>query len=124
MVRLDLEGLVQKIPDREPLEHQHGALLVGDVVGQLDQLLPGDIALAGIGAEIVVVGDAVARMEIRDARPDRDDLARGLVAGDERQLRRLVEAGAINRTSMKFSPTACWRMRTSPGPGAGTSTLS
>src|SRR5689334_6794350 len=25
---------------------------------------------------------------------------------------------------MKFSPTACWRMRTSPGPGAGTSTSS
>src|SRR5258708_20236055 len=25
---------------------------------------------------------------------------------------------------MKLRPTACWRMRTSPGPGAGTSTLS
>src|SRR4029453_6842890 len=25
---------------------------------------------------------------------------------------------------MKFRPTACWRMRTSPGPGAGTSTSS
>src|SRR5215218_9429886 len=25
---------------------------------------------------------------------------------------------------MKFTPTACWRRRTSPGPGAGTSTLS
>src|SRR5688500_8834796 len=25
---------------------------------------------------------------------------------------------------MKFRPTACWRMRTSPGPGAATSTAS
>ena len=26
MALLDLEGLVQQVPDREPLEHQHGAL--------------------------------------------------------------------------------------------------
>ena len=45
MVRLDLEGLVQQIPDRQALEHQHGALLVGDVVGQLDELVRGNVAL-------------------------------------------------------------------------------
>src|SRR6185312_13865497 len=42
MMRLDLEGLVQQVPDCEPLEHQHRALLVGDVVWQLDELLPGN----------------------------------------------------------------------------------
>ena len=97
MMRLDLEGLVQEVPDRQPLEHQHGALLVGDVVGQLDQLVGGDDALGGVAAEVEIIGDAVAGMEIGDAGPDRDDLARGLVAGDERQARRLVEAGADNR---------------------------
>ena len=67
MMRLDLEGLVQQVPDRQPLQHQHRALLIGDVVGQLDELLPGDVALGRIGAEVVVVGHAVAGMEIRHA---------------------------------------------------------
>ena len=95
MSGLDLEGLVQQIPDRQPLQHQHGALLVGDVVGQLDQLVPGNVALGGIAAEIEIVGDAVAGMKIGDAGPDRHNLAGGFIAGDERQPRRLVEAGAV-----------------------------
>ena len=40
VVRLDLEGLVQEIPDCQSLQHQHRTLLVGDVIGQLDQLAP------------------------------------------------------------------------------------
>ena len=95
MPRLDLERLVQEIPDRQPLQHQHGALLVGDMVGQLDQFLPGNVAFRGIGAEIVIIGDAIAGMKIGHAGPDRHHLAGGFVAGDERQSRRLVEAGAI-----------------------------
>src|ERR1700737_4331934 len=35
MVRLDLECLVQEVPDRQPLQHQDGALLAGEVVRQL-----------------------------------------------------------------------------------------
>src|SRR5258708_37353290 len=34
-------------------------------------------------------------MEIGDARADRQHLARSLVAGDERQARRLVKAGTV-----------------------------
>ena len=94
MAGFDLEGLVQEVPDRQPLEHQDGALLVGDVVGQLDQLVGRDHPLAGIAAEREIIGDAVAGVKIGDARADGHDLAGGLVAGDERQPRRLVEAGA------------------------------
>src|SRR4029079_8418132 len=32
MVRLDLESLVEEVPYGEPFEHQHRALLVGDMV--------------------------------------------------------------------------------------------
>jgi hypothetical protein len=40
------------------------------VIGQFDELLPGDVALGGIGAEIVIIGDAVAGVEIGHAGPD------------------------------------------------------
>ena len=95
MVRLDLERLVQKVPDRESFQHQDRALFVSDVIRQLDQPFPGDVALAGIGAEIGIVGDAVARMKIGHARSDRQHLAGRFVAGDEWKGRRLVEAGAV-----------------------------
>ena len=95
MVRLDLECLVQQVPDRQPLQHQDRALLVGDVVGQLDQFFPGNVALAGVAAEIEIIGDAVAGVKIGHAGPNCDNLAGGFVAGDERQPRRLVEAGAV-----------------------------
>ena len=95
MMRLDLEGLVQEVPDRQPFEHQHRALLMGDVVGQFDEFLGGNLTLRGVAAEIEIVGDAIAGMEVDDAGTDRDDLARGLVARDERQTRRLVEPGAV-----------------------------
>ena len=49
----------------------------------------------GIAAEIEIIGDAVAGMKIGHAGPDRQNLAGGFVAGDERQSRRLVEAGAV-----------------------------
>src|SRR6516165_4806398 len=95
MMMLDPEGLVQEIPDGETLQHQYGALFISDVVGQLDQLLPGDVALGRIGTEVVVVGDAIAGVEMRHAGAYRDYLAGRFVAGDERQPGRLVEAGAI-----------------------------
>ena len=63
--------------------------------GSLTSLSAGNVALGGVAAEIEVIGDAVAGMEIGHARPDRHNLAGGFVAGDERQPRRLVEAGAI-----------------------------
>ena len=94
VMRLDLEGLVQEVPDRQPLEHQDGALLVGDVVGQFDELVGGDHPFGGVAAEIEVVGDAIAEVEIRDAGPDGNHFAGGLVAGNERQAWRLVEPGA------------------------------
>src|ERR1700756_5030681 len=95
MMRLDPEGLVQEIPDGQPLQHQHRALLEGNVVGQLDQLLPGNVALGRIGAEVVIVGDAIAGMEMRHAGANRDHLARGFIASYERKSRRLVEAGSV-----------------------------
>jgi len=48
-------------------------------------------ALGRIGAEVVIIGNAIAGMEMGDSRPDRDDLAGRLIAGYERQPRRLVE---------------------------------
>ena len=65
------------------------------MVGQFDELFPRDVALTGVGAKIVVIGDAVAWVEIGDARPDRDDFAGRFIAGDERQPRRLVQTGAV-----------------------------
>ena len=62
--------------------------------GSLTSLSAGNDALGGVAAEIEVIGDAIAGMEIGDAGSDRDHFARGFVAGDERQARRLVEAGA------------------------------
>ena len=67
MVRLDLEGLVQQVPHRQPLQHQDRALLIGDMVGQFDQFLRRDIPFAGIAAEIEIIGDAVAGMKIGHA---------------------------------------------------------
>src|SRR5579863_2521846 len=95
MMRLDLECLVQEIPDRQPLQHQDRALLVGDVIGQLDELFRGNVALARISAEVEVIGNAVAGVKIRHAGTNRQNLAGGLVACDEWELWRLVEAGAV-----------------------------
>ena len=91
---LDLEGLVQQVVHGQALQHQHGGLLVGDHVRQLHQPVGRHDAFAGIAAEPERVGDAVAGMKAGHARTDVDDIARGFVAGDERQRRRLVEAGA------------------------------
>src|SRR6516225_5047072 len=95
MMRLDLESLVQEVPDRQPLEHEYGALLIGDVVGQLDEFVPGNVALARIGAETGIVGHTIAVVEMRNIGPGGDELARRLITGDERQAGRLVETGAI-----------------------------
>ena len=124
MVRLDLEGLVQQVPDRQPLQHQHRALLVGDMVGQLDQFVRRDVPLAGIAAEIEIIGDAVAGMKIGHAGPDRQNLAGGFIAGDERQSRRLVEAGAIIHVDEVQADGMLADANLADGPGAGTSTAS
>ena len=105
---------------RQPLEHQDGALLVGDVVGQLDQLVGRDHPFAGVAAEREI-GDAVAGVKIGDARADGHDLAGGFVAGDERQPRRLVEAGAEIDVD-EIHADGMLADADSPGPGAGTST--
>jgi hypothetical protein len=63
--------------------------------GSLTSFSQGNVALGGVGAEIVIIGDAVAGMKIGHAGPDRHHLAGGFIAGDERQSRRLVEPGAV-----------------------------
>ncbi len=95
MVRLDLEGLVQQVPDRHSLQHQHRALLVSDMVGQFYELVRRNIPLRGIAAEIEIIGDAIAGMKIGHPRANRQDLAGRLIAGDEGQSRRLVKAVAV-----------------------------
>ena len=63
--------------------------------GSLTSFSARHIPFAGVAAEIEIVGDAVAGVKIGHAGPDRQDLAGGFIAGDERQPRRLVETGAI-----------------------------
>ncbi len=95
MVRLDLECLVQEIPDRQPFQHQDRTLLVGDMVGQFYELVGRNVPFARIAAEIEIIGDAVAGVKVGHAGPNRQHLAGRFIAGDERQSRRLVEAGAV-----------------------------
>src|SRR5690348_2174276 len=95
MMRLDLESFVQKVPGGQSLEHQHRALLKGDVVWKFDELVPGHVALARVTAEVVVIGDAVSRVKMCYARADCCHFTRGFVASDERQAERIVKPCAI-----------------------------
>ena len=95
MMRLDFECLVQEVPDRQALQHQDRALLVGNVVGQLDYFLRRDVPFSRVTAEVEIIGNAVAGMKISHARSDRYYLARRFITGDEWQAGRLVESGAI-----------------------------
>src|SRR5205814_9667863 len=53
-----------------------------------------DQRVAGVAAKGEMIGGAVAGVKVGDAGTDGHDLAGGFVSGDERQPRRLVEAGA------------------------------
>ena len=64
MMWLDLERLVEQIPDRQSLEHQDRALLVCDVVRQLDELFLGNVALRRIAPEGEVVSDAITGIKL------------------------------------------------------------
>jgi hypothetical protein len=91
----DLEGAVEQVLHRHALEHHGGGLLVADRVRQLDSAVGWHVALGRIGAERDHVADAVAHLDVGDARPDRRDLAGALVAGDERHADgRRIEAAA------------------------------
>ena len=77
-------GAADEIFDGHALQHHGGRLAVGDALGQLDgavgRIEPG----LGIGAERPGgIGDAVARLQIGDARPDLLDDPRRLEAEPE-----------------------------------------
>ncbi len=94
VARHHLVGLPQQVLGGQALEHHHGADLVGDRFGQVDEEAGGDVALLRIGAERRPVGDPVPHGEFRDFGSHRDDVARGLVAEDEGQRVR-VDALAL-----------------------------
>ncbi len=90
-----LEGAVQQILDRHALEHHAGGLLIVDRVRQLDGAIRRQVAFGRIGAERHHIADAVAHLEVGDARPQRQNLSGAFVAGDERQSeRRGIEPAA------------------------------
>ena len=94
---LDLEGAPEQALDGHPLEEgRRGDLSRRCPSGSLTSRSAGDQPLLGIGADLHLVDDAVARLEAGDARPDRLDLAGRLRAGDQRiAARRLVDALAV-----------------------------
>ena len=78
-----------------PCSIMAAAVVVVDVVGQLDEPVGGDQPLVGIAAEHAGIRDAVADLEFGDARTDGFDRAGALHADHRRQARELVEPGAV-----------------------------
>jgi hypothetical protein len=110
----DAIGLADQILHRQALQHHRRCGLVVDAVGQFDQAFGRNQPLFGIGAERrASIGDAVARLEIGDARPDFLHHASPLAAQAARQLHRIKPRPVVNID--KVQPTAVWRIRASPG---------
>ena len=91
----DGKGLAKERAHRHALQHHGRGGLVADGVRQLHQPVGGDEALLGIAAEDAGVRHAVAGLEIGDALPDGDHVARAFHADDGRKRRQRIEPRAI-----------------------------
>ena len=88
-------GLADQILRGQAFQHHGRCSLVIDAVRHLEQTIRRDHPRLGIGAHRrIAIGDAVAGLEVSDARADILDHAGALAAEPTRQLHR-VETGAI-----------------------------
>ena len=90
---LDLEGAPDQALDCEPLEEGRGRDPRVETVGKLHHAVSSDQPLFGIGADLHLIGDTIARLEVGHPVADRLDLADAFRPGDERiPARRRVHA--------------------------------
>jgi hypothetical protein len=79
----DLEGAVEQILHGHALEHHRGGLLIGNVVRQFHRAIGRQQAFGRVAAERHHIGDAVADLDVGNARADRGHLSGAFVTGDE-----------------------------------------
>src|ERR1700722_8169031 len=95
LARLYDMGATDQIPGGHAFEHHRRGLLVADAVGNRDQPIRREYPLFAIGAERPAgIGDAVAGLEIADARPDLFDNS-GAFAAEPARQRHGIEAAAL-----------------------------
>ena len=91
----DLMRAAQQVPGGHALQHHRRALLVGDAVGERHKPVGRHDPRLAIGAKRPAgIGDAVARLQIADPRPDLLDHPGRLGAEPARQ-RHLIQAAAL-----------------------------
>ena len=95
VARFDAIGLADQVLRGEALEHHRRRRLVVDAVGQFQQTIGWDQPRFGISTDRRrAVGDAIAGLEMGDARSHFLDHARALAAEPARQLAG-INAGAV-----------------------------
>ena len=93
----DAVGLPDQILRRQALQHHRRRGLVVDAIGQLEQAIGGYQSRLGVGAHRRgAIRDAIARLQIRDARADLFDDAGALAAEAARQLDRIKPRAVID----------------------------
>jgi hypothetical protein len=92
---LDAIGLADQVLRREAFEHHGRGGLVIEAVGQLDQAIGRDQPRFGISSQRrAAIGDAVARLQVSDARADFLDHA-GALAAQTAWERNRIDSGTI-----------------------------
>ena len=96
VVLLNGIGRVRKIVRRHSLQHGGGGLARGDAVGNCNQASDRRNRELRVSPGNAAPGNAVANFDAANVRPNANDDARRLLAGDERQRRRVAALAQVD----------------------------